>query len=231
MIIDKLLASAVKIYLRSQVEQVKNLKVKIKAKDRQILSGELPQVLIAANAAVYQGIYLRQLEVTGNNILLNLPEILERKPLKLLEPIIVNVQALLTASDLQSSLASDLFLSGLADFWRDLRSQQVTVSQGNLPDDSAITWQQIALQDNVIIMAGNLENKQGKDIELKITTDLHLSDPQTLVFTPLDIQGIPELSSEKLQPLKIDLGEGVAIANLAISQNKLFASAEITIFP
>ena len=45
-----------------QVEKIKNLQVKITAKDRQILSGELPQVFIAFNSAVYQVIYLRQLK-------------------------------------------------------------------------------------------------------------------------------------------------------------------------
>ncbi|MGK7898022.1 MAG: DUF2993 domain-containing protein [Xenococcus sp. (in: cyanobacteria)] len=231
MIIDKLLASTVKLYLQSQVEQVKNLKVKITAKDRQILSGKLPQVFIAANSAVYQGIYLRQLELTGKNIMLNLPEILERKPLKLLEPITVNIQALLAESDLQASLQSDLFLSGLADFWQDLLNKQLASSPVNLTDYSAIAWQQISLQDNLVIMTGNLPTTAARDILIKITTDVHLFDSQTLVFTLLDIQGIPELRETKWQPLKFDLGDGVAISNLSISGAKLFTSGEITIFP
>ena len=231
MIIDKLLASTVKLYLRSQVEKIKNLQVKITAKDRQILSGKLPQVFIAANSAVYQGIYLRQLELTGNNILFNLPEILDRKPLKLLEPITVNVQALLAESDLQASLASDLFLNGLADFWQDLLKQQTASSTAKLASYSAIEWQQITLQDNLVIMTGNLQTPEKIDIFMKITTELYLSDSQTLVFNLLDIQGIPELLGSTWQPLKIDLGDEVAIADLSISQNKLFASGEIKIFP
>lgn len=227
MIIDKLLAGAVKIYLRSQVEQVKNIKVKITAKDRQILSGQLPQVFIAASSAVYQGIYLRQLAVTGKNILLNLPEILERKPLRLLEPIKVQVQALLTESDLQSSLGSELFLSALADFWHDLRLQQ----ELSLSDYSEITWQTITLQENLVVMAGKLQRSEEEDIFVQITTDLQLFNQQTLIFTLLDVEGIPELGNQEWQPLKIDLGDGVAIADLSISQDKLFASAEITIFP
>ena len=231
MIIDKLLASTVKLYLRSQVEKIKNLKVKITAKDRQILSGELPQVFIAANSAVYQGIYLRQLEVTGNKIRFNLPEILERKPLKLLEPITVNIQALLAESDLQASLESDLFLSGLADFWQELLSQQTASAAGKLTSYSAIEWQQITLQDNLVIMAGNLQTAEEIDISIEITTNLYLSDSQTLIINLLDIQGIPELMGETWQSLKFDLGDDVAIADLSISQNKLFASGEIKIFP
>ena len=196
MIIDKLLASTVKLYLRSQVEKIKNLQVKITAKDRQILSGKLPQVFIAANSAIYQGIYLRQLELTGKNILLNLPEIFERKPLKLLEPITVNIQALLAESDLQASLESDLFLSGLADFWQDLLRQQIASDSCNLAAYSAIAWQQISLQDNLVIMSGNLPKAAG-DMGIKVTTDVHLFDSQTLMFTPLDIQGIPELTETK----------------------------------
>ncbi len=231
MIIDRLLASTVKLYLRSQVEKIKNLKVKISAKDRQILSGELPQVFIAANSAVYQGIYLRQLEVTGNNILFNLPEILERKPLKLLEPITINVQALLAESDLQASLESDLLLSGLADFWQELISQQTASTAVKLTSYSDIKWQRITLQDNLVIMAGNLQTAEEIDILIEITTNLYLSDSQTLIINLLDIQGIPELMGETWQSLKFDLGDDVAIADLAISQNKLFASGEIKIFP
>ncbi len=231
MIIDKLLASTVKLYLRSQVEKIKNLKVKINAKDRQILSGELPQVFIAANSAVYQGIYLRQLEVTGNNILVNLPEILERKPLKLLEPITINVQALLAESDLQSSLESDLFLSGLTDFWQELLSKQAASSAVKLTSYSDIQWQQITLQDNVVVMAGTLQTAEEIDVLIKITTNLHLPDSQTLVINLLDIQGIPELIGKTWQPLKFDLGDDVAIADLSISENKLFAAGELKIFP
>ena len=231
MIINKLLTSAVKIYLRSQTERVEKLNVKITAKDRQILSGKLPQVVIAANSAIYQGIYLRQLELTGNNILFNLPEILERKPLELLEPITVNIQALLAESDLQASLESDLFLSGLADFWQDLLRQQITSETSNLAAYSTISWQQINLQENLLIMTGNLSTETATDIPIKITTDVHLFDSQTLVFTPLDIQGIPELMDYTWQSLKFDLGDGVAISNLSISKAKLFTSGEITIFP
>ncbi|MDJ0902303.1 MAG: DUF2993 domain-containing protein [Xenococcus sp. MO_188.B8] len=231
MIIDKLLASTVKLYLRSQVEKIKNLKVKINAKDRQILSGELPQVFIAANSAVYQGIYLRQLEVTGNNILVNLPEILERKPLKLLEPITINVQALLAESDLQSSLESDLFLSGLTDFWQELLSKQAASSAVKLTSYSDIQWQHITLQDNVVVMAGTLQTAEEIDVLIKITTNLHLPDSQTLVINLLDIQGIPELIGKTWQPLKFDLGDDVAIADLSISENKLFAAGELKIFP
>ena len=62
-------------------------------------------------------------------------------------------------------------------------------------------------------------------------TNLHLPDSQTLVINLLDIQGIPELIGETWQPLKFDLGDDIAIADLSISQNKLFASGEIKIFP
>ena len=231
MIIDKLLASTVKLYLRSQVEAIEDLQVKITAKDRQILKGELPQVFIAANAAVYEGIYLRQLELTGNNILFNLPEILERKPLKLLEPITVSIEASLSSSDLQASLDSDLFLSGLADFWQTLLEQQVASFTRKLPENSDIKWQQITLQENLVIMTGSLPTAEAIESSIKFTMSVDLLDAQTLVVTPLDIQGIPEFLTEELQALKFDLGTEVAISHLSISDNNLFTSGKITIFP
>ena len=118
-------------------------------------------------------------------------------------------------------------MSALADFWHDLRLQQ----ELSLSDYSEITWQTITLQENLVVMAGKLQRSEEEDIFVQITTDLQLFNQQTLIFTLLDVEGIPELGNQEWQPLKIDLGDGVAIADLSISQDKLFASAEITIFP
>ncbi|PSB25836.1 DUF2993 domain-containing protein, partial [filamentous cyanobacterium Phorm 46] len=53
-IASAVLSPAVQLWLRSQVQQVDELKVKIEGSDRQILSGTIPKVTAAARGAVYK---------------------------------------------------------------------------------------------------------------------------------------------------------------------------------
>ena len=54
-LIRKGLAPAVGLWLRSQVEHIKDLEVEIEAGDRQILSGCIPQVRISARKRSIKG--------------------------------------------------------------------------------------------------------------------------------------------------------------------------------
>ena len=91
-LISKLLSSAVKLYLRSQVTQVEDLQVKISGKNKQILKGYIPQVFLSCDRAIYQGLNLSQIELNGLDIAINLPEVIKKKPLRLLEPIFVEIK-------------------------------------------------------------------------------------------------------------------------------------------
>jgi hypothetical protein len=59
-IITNVLTTALKLWLKSQVSQVSQLEVEIKASDRQILSGRIPWVSIIASHAVYQGLNIHE---------------------------------------------------------------------------------------------------------------------------------------------------------------------------
>ena len=74
--ISKLLSTAVKLYLRSQVERAEYLKVKIIGGNKQILTGYIPQIFLSCSHAVYQGLYFSQVELRGADIAVNLPEVL-----------------------------------------------------------------------------------------------------------------------------------------------------------
>ncbi len=77
--ISKLLSTAVKLYLRSQVERVEDLQVKILGENKQILQGYIPQIFLSCSRAVYQGLYLRQIELNGSDIAFNLSEVIGTK--------------------------------------------------------------------------------------------------------------------------------------------------------
>jgi hypothetical protein len=70
-IITKVLTSAIKLWLRSQLNQVSHLEVQIEASDRQLLSGYIPGVSISASNAVYQGLRVTQIELEVEKIQLN----------------------------------------------------------------------------------------------------------------------------------------------------------------
>ena len=58
--ISKILSPALKLWLRTQVEQIENLEVKISSGNRQIVKGYIPSVFIASDCAVYQGLHFHR---------------------------------------------------------------------------------------------------------------------------------------------------------------------------
>jgi predicted phage tail protein len=110
-IISRILSPAVRLWLRSQVEQVEDLQFQIEGGDRQILSGHIPRVAIAARQVVYQGLHLSQMDLAGTGIRINLGQVLKGKPLKLLEIVPVEGEMQLQEADLNASLRAPI-LSG-----------------------------------------------------------------------------------------------------------------------
>ena len=105
-IITKVLTSAIKLWLRSQLNQVSHLEVQIEASDRQLLSGYIPGVSISASNAVYQGLRVTQIELEVEKIQLNVAAILKGQPLQLSAIVPVVGKLIITAQDLNNSLFS-----------------------------------------------------------------------------------------------------------------------------
>ncbi|MBE9047860.1 DUF2993 domain-containing protein [Pleurocapsales cyanobacterium LEGE 10410] len=219
--IDKLLSTAVKLYLRSQVTQAEDLQVKIIGKNRQILQGYIPQVLLSCNRAVYQGLYLRQVELKGAEIAFNLSEVLKKKPLKL-EPILVDIKLRLDVSDLQASLDSSLLQSGLSDLWQIIWSAQNHASPAELAD-LEIRWHCITIVDRGLNLAGTY--RDGTEIkELDLSTGINLTDSHTLCLSPITTN-----SKSLSDQIEIDLGTDVVIEQLAVESEQILCSGKIRI--
>ena len=227
MIVDRLLASGVKLWLRSQLTGVDQLKVKIGGKDQQIMTGYIPEIVIAANAATYQEISLSQVEIKGSNIRFNLTEILKAQPFQLLEPIAVTAKVLLQESDLQASLASPLLLDGLTDFWQNLL-QETNHTVASELKTSSMRWQQFSLEAETLKLTGTIQDNQSL---VSIITGLNLSNPQTLLLSPITILGVSGLPADSISELAIDLGNDVTISELKLWANQLLLTGNITIFP
>ena len=104
-LISKVLSPALRLWLRSQVESVAELNFSIQGKDRQILTGYIPSISLNSSRAVYQGLHLGEVELLGENIRINIGQVLKGKPLQLLEPIQVTGQVRLDQADLEASLS------------------------------------------------------------------------------------------------------------------------------
>jgi LmeA-like phospholipid-binding len=112
-IVSSVLCPLIKLWLRSQVEAVENLEVKIQGANRQILQGQVPQAEVCGQGIVYQGLSLSNIDLVASGINLNIPQILKGQPLKLLEPIKVQLNLILEPPDLDRCLSSSLVTEAL----------------------------------------------------------------------------------------------------------------------
>jgi hypothetical protein len=133
-IISRVLPPAIRLWLSTQLEHVENLRFEIQGRDREILSGHIPEIALSAQKAIYQGIHLSQATVTASAIRVNLGQVMRRKPLRLLAPFPISGAVELTEADFNDSLQSPLLGEGLYDFLQLLAQSQpeVTPLQGVL---------------------------------------------------------------------------------------------------
>ena len=230
MLINKLLSGAVKLWLYSQVSEIKNLKITVSGKDRQILRGDIPKILISASNALYRGIYLSKIETLGTNIKFDLSQVVNQKSLKLLEPIEINIQALLLAKDLQRSLSSSLLSAGLTDIWHQLLSLP-TATVDVAKKYNSYQWNYLSFASEEVAFKGIYSQSNINQSAVGIQTKIKLFDQNSLMLAPLAITTIPELPIAQTQPLIFNLGEQVSIKQLEITQEHLFVQGTITVYP
>lgn len=225
--IGKLLSTAVKLYLRSQVKRVENLQVEIVGRDRQIFQGYIPQIFLSCTHAEYRGLCLSQVELNGSDIAFSLLEVVKKKPLKILEPIFVQIQLKIDAADLQASLDSPLFQSGLDDLWQMVLSAQTNILAEW--DCSTIKWTRIAIANNKLNLFGIHQGTFGEVKEVCLSTGIKLANNYTLCLHPLQIVSESCLVDELEKELKIDLGMDVAIEQLVVESQQILCTGKIKV--
>lgn len=220
-LISKVLSPAVRLWLRSQVDFVSNLEVKISGSDHQILTGYLPRVSVSAIHAVYQGLHLSQIQLVGENIRTNLGQVLRGQPLRLLEPVPVFCELLLKESDLNASLQSPLLANALTNLLRTL-----------LPAYSlhGHRWHQININNGQLIINATLAPDTSNPMPVTIRTGLQLASCHELVLQP-QIQTQVGASLVNLDSFKLDLGAEVAIEELTLSSGQMLCRGYINVIP
>lgn len=228
-IISHILTPAIKFWLRSQLQAVEDLNIEIHAGDKQILTGKINRVSLETSKAIYQGIHISKAAVNTENIAINLGGILRGKPLKLLQPIFVNGQLLLTLDDLQTSLNSSLLHQGLIDLVHLLLEHQKIEGYKEILAQYQFNWQEIILHNDKFIIKAILQDNQRRNTDLILTSNLILKDDHTLLFNPIEINKIPNLNTIIINNFEVDLGNDVVLEKVALNSNQLSCLGKIKV--
>ena len=222
-IITKVLTSAIKLWLRSQLNQVSHLEVQIEASDRQLLSGYIPGVSIYASNAVYQGLRVTQIELEAEKIQLNVAAILKGQPLQLSAIVPVVGKLIITAQDLNNSLSSPLLLTAINDGMIPLLAEYSL----NYP---FITWEKITLDNQVLILHG-IPISETEGAFFNIHLGLELRNGQELQLTQVQVKTDQEVLLERNSPYMINLGTDVDIEKISLLPEQLTCYGRININP
>lgn len=227
-LISRVLAKALQLWLRSQVESVATLEVKITGGDTQILQGVIPEVFICASGAVYQGLHLGDIEISGSGIAVNLTEVLKGKPLRLQQTVPVVATLELTEAHLNASLQSPLLSNALTQLLLPLLPvADVTEATPR------IVWHQaqIATEAQMLTLRGVVESTSSPPRAFVLRMGLHLASSHELEFVNPSVQAPPEAEVSSLKSFTLDLGSEVAIEELTLSQSLLACRGRIAVMP
>jgi hypothetical protein len=242
-IISTVLTPALQLWLRSQAEQIQSLQIKIKAGDRQILSGYVPAVSLTADHAIYQGLHLGQVEILAENIRINLGQILRGKPLQLLQPVPIHLQLQMDPQDFANSSGSALMTAAFQDLLLKLMQADqglVEILAGdNVELDLTkleVSQPQILLGDEQVTLGMHLQGAGlERSLPLIIRTGIELASPQQLRF--VSPQWLTSLQAKRGLPLAdldgfvIDLGSQVVLQELTLSSQQFRLVGEIVVMP
>ncbi|WP_324281985.1 DUF2993 domain-containing protein [Cyanobacterium aponinum UTEX 3221] len=228
-IISHILTPAIKLWVRSQLQEIETLNIEIHAGDRQILRGKIEQVFLSAEKANYQGICINHAQVKTEEIAVNLGGILRGKPLKLLHPIFAEGEINLKKKDIQKSLASKLLSQGLIDLLALLLDYKGIKNPESILEKYSFYWQNVTLYTEKVIIEGQIKNQKEELSNINITTGLTLKNDHTLLFNPIEINSILFPEMVIIKEFEVDLGNDVAITDLILNEEELSCQGKIKI--
>jgi LmeA-like phospholipid-binding len=219
-IISSLLAPACAAWLRTQASEVESLDVQIAAKDRQILSGTIPAVSILATKTIYRGISLQKIKLLADQIEINLGQVMRGKPLRVLQPIKVEIEATIADDDLLSSLTAPL----LSEAVNQLIAQVIALPAG----DWLLAWHSAQIETGKLILQGWVQQDNSL-LPISICTGIALLEGRIIYLAPLVIDC--ELVDKPVESYSIDLGDEVNLRELVLRDGELHCAGQVCIRP
>jgi hypothetical protein len=167
----------------------------------------------------------------GENIRINIGQVIKGKPLKLLEPIRVSGELQISQSHLQASLTSTLLASAFAELLVALLTEQGVENPQEQLQDYTFLWQAIALEHQSFQLKGEVQDPQGQSHDLLVQARLQLASPKTLHLEDITLLGLPAIANQNLERLTVDLGEDVDLESLDLNNGELFCLGRVLIRP
>lgn len=226
-IAGSILSPLVAAWIRTEVDQVENLNVQIAGADADILNGVIPQASISGTDLLYQGFQVNQLQLTGQNIRLNVGDAIQGQPLRLLAPVPVQVNLQMTENDLNQTLSSPAI------------QEQLAQAQVSLPIAAGqevpflISDPNVTLEPNRIRIEANLSLSAGEPLPVTLTTGLTPQNQNQLLLTDpnwVTAEG-QILPIPGLEQLLIQLDPDVRIDRLELQQGLLHYEGQLMIQP
>lgn len=237
-IVSKVLAPAIRLWLRSQVESVASLQFHLNGNDRQILSGFIPSVAVTAEHVVYQGLHLGHIHLTATQIRINLGQVLKGKPLRLLNVIPVSGEAILTQADLNASVTAPLLRQALADILKTVLRQANVDSASDLAklqtDPIELLNPTVLLETNRLTLKAEVKASPNQSWQIALQTGLKLPCQSRLQLSELELRwasGGQAATSLAIQPLEIDLGSEVNLQQLQLEPERITCRGQINVVP
>jgi hypothetical protein len=237
-LISRVLGPALQLWVRSQVESGETLQIKMEGGDRQLLSGYLPRVNLQAASAIYQGLHLSHLKIVGENIRINIGQILKGKPLQLLEPVPLWMDVTLLAEDMQASLASGLLQQAIVGVLLQLVGEQIAAAFGGEAQAHELTLHDsdLKLGEGIVRLNTMLRQESlARSIPVTLQTGLALHPPNVLMLenpewfpTPRAKRG---LLLEELQGYRFDLGPLVKFETFILEEDRIALKGQLTVMP
>ena len=236
-LISRVLPVAVKFWLQTQLDEIGDLTFDIQATDRQVLSGQIPGLALAAQQAIYQGVRLTDISAQASNIEINIGQVLRGKPLRLKQAFPIEGQVVLDGDDLAASANASVLADGLLDFWQTLLAKdnvaaEIATHYG--PDSLAL--QDMAqyrsnLQTFGTDLALTLLRPDQSDICLQGSIDVDQGHILRLATAQWRLPSGQLVPSAALRGFGWNLGEQTDLQSLVIENNQLICQCRIMVQP
>ncbi|MEM1171250.1 MAG: DUF2993 domain-containing protein [Cyanobacteria bacterium P01_H01_bin.35] len=227
-IVSRFLSPALQFWLKSQLDQVEKLKVHIEGGDRQIITGKIPQVSVAASNVIFRGLHLTEVKLSATGIQINIGQIIKGKPLKILESFTIFGQIKLLQSDFNASLESGLLAEAIIEFLTPLLSQDFTA---DLKQPINLYDQKAEISTGHLNFFTNVLSKSDTKIPLSLHTDLKLASSCELLLENFNVQVLQKPSNCFSDNIKVDLGSDVKLQELTLEYGQLICHGSLIVKP